>query len=297
MPDNEIENPKATPEEMKSEAERAAEAERESDEFESTPEVVNMIMDKVIDIQSFTGFVIRAQVPSIESILSNGIKNIYELDKKDMPKWGTQGSLINKRSGYFDPGIYLTSVGDEEAEYRWNNWSEAGQIVILLKGDNMRNKEMVMIEPIGEDDAIEIDMDKPFKDGVIDGEISGGTFRIKPGQQIEKDAIKGLVVSQRPTKLARRTDHWGKTTESITITSEQAKDILVKRLSERLKKQPDGNFAPLYDNTGNMLWPKQMSYEGVKAFVAERDAKKAAEKDSSLEAQNDTKLDSGSSPE
>lgn len=32
-------------------------------------------------------------------------------------------------------------------------------------------------------------------------------------------------------------------------------------------------FLPIYDAHGNLLWPKQMSYEEVKKLVAERDAK------------------------
>ncbi|MFA6973134.1 MAG: hypothetical protein WC238_00145 [Parcubacteria group bacterium] len=34
-------------------------------------------------------------------------------------------------------------------------------------------------------------------------------------------------------------------------------------------------YLPIYDKTGNLLWPKQMSYEEVKKFVAERAEKKA----------------------
>jgi hypothetical protein len=30
-------------------------------------------------------------------------------------------------------------------------------------------------------------------------------------------------------------------------------------------------LLPIYDLVGNLLWPKQMSYEEVKKFVAERD--------------------------
>lgn len=34
-------------------------------------------------------------------------------------------------------------------------------------------------------------------------------------------------------------------------------------------------MIPIYDQKGNLLWPKQMSYEEVKKFVAERDEKKS----------------------
>ena len=32
-------------------------------------------------------------------------------------------------------------------------------------------------------------------------------------------------------------------------------------------------LVPIYDKQGNLLWPKQMSYEEVKEFVAQCDAK------------------------
>jgi hypothetical protein len=42
-----------------------------------------------------------------------------------------------------------------------------------------------------------------------------------------------------------------------------------------ISKQIDKNYiVPIYDSEGNLLWPKQMSYEEVKKFVAEREAKK-----------------------
>ncbi len=47
-------------------------------------------------------------------------------------------------------------------------------------------------------------------------------------------------------------------------------------------------LLPVYRSNGNLLWPKQMTYKEVKAFVAERDAKKAWE---------NNEVDSGSSPE
>ena len=42
---------------------------------------------------------------------------------------------------------------------------------------------------------------------------------------------------------------------------------------ETYKEQPE-LLMPIYDIQGNLCWPIQMSYEGVKKFVAERDAKK-----------------------
>jgi hypothetical protein len=48
---------------------------------------------------------------------------------------------------------------------------------------------------------------------------------------------------------------------------------LVQIMTEVYKEHPD-QLLPVYDNNGNLLWPKQMSYEEVKAFVEERDKSK-----------------------
>jgi hypothetical protein len=62
------------------------------------------------------------------------------------------------------------------------------------------------------------------------------------------------------------------------IMLEEARDII------RIMKEACGKktelYLPIYDKTGNLLWPKQMSYEEVKKFVVERDAKKKEKLDS-----------------
>ncbi len=37
-------------------------------------------------------------------------------------------------------------------------------------------------------------------------------------------------------------------------------------------------YVPVYDNDGNLYWPKQMIYEEVKKFIEERDKEKETEK-------------------
>jgi len=48
---------------------------------------------------------------------------------------------------------------------------------------------------------------------------------------------------------------------------------LIALISEINKNKPE-QILPIYDVYGNLLWPKQMSHNEVKQFVAERDAKK-----------------------
>jgi hypothetical protein len=85
--------------------------------------------------------------------------------------------------------------------------------------------------------------------------------------RVPKRALRGLVVK---------------------IPEEEKKYNQLKELENKIVetfKQKNGVLIPIYNQEGYLLWPKQMSYEEVKKFVAERDAKKKE------------KLDSGSSPE
>jgi len=54
-------------------------------------------------------------------------------------------------------------------------------------------------------------------------------------------------------------------------------NIYKEKMFNIYKNSPD-LFLPIYSTNGNLLWPKQMSYEEVKKFVAERDAKKEMKK-------------------
>ncbi len=48
----------------------------------------------------------------------------------------------------------------------------------------------------------------------------------------------------------------------------------IKEIEREIYKYKEKLLLPIYDIKGNLLWPKQMSYEEVKKFVAEREAKK-----------------------
>ena len=63
--------------------------------------------------------------------------------------------------------------------------------------------------------------------------------------------------------------------------SENDKDFSVENLislQEKIYAEKKENILPIYDANGNLHWPKQMSYEEVKKFVAERDKDKKDEK-------------------
>ncbi len=263
--------------EFQDELREAGEKAIEDKEFEFTPEMEEKIMAKVQDIQEYQGFIIRTQFPSVPSILTNGIRPTRDgLSAKDAPRWGTQGTLIGKRHGSFQSGIYFSSAGPSANfdEWKYIAWEEAGQIVLLLDDKQMFEKEMTQIleEPDGYD-GISAYEERDY----ISSNVDLGTFRLDVDEEIEPSAIKGAVVSPEDCKLTRRADKWGHTKESIIITSEQAQKLLTSRLSKRLKKEPNSYNVPIYNNHGDLLWPRQMKYEEVKQFVTEREAKKQEE--------------------
>ena len=54
-------------------------------------------------------------------------------------------------------------------------------------------------------------------------------------------------------------------------------DIL--KIMNEVYQEKKGLLLPIYDIDGNLLWPKQMSYEEVKKFVGERDKNKNKDKE------------------
>jgi hypothetical protein len=85
------------------------------------------------------------------------------------------------------------------------------------------------------------------------------------------------VVLQRPG--ARPINSWKYTADFAS--KKEIDDKFLERVQQIGKMQLviDKNnqdlLVPVYDTLGNLCWPKQMNYEEVKAYVAERDAKKA----------------------
>ena len=61
----------------------------------------------------------------------------------------------------------------------------------------------------------------------------------------------------------------------------QAGSVILAMMQENLKR-PELN-VPIYDRRGNLIWPKQMSHEEVKKFVAERDNAKNIDPGSNFE--------------
>ncbi|MCX6763997.1 MAG: hypothetical protein NTZ97_04720, partial [Candidatus Moranbacteria bacterium] len=129
-----------------------------------------------------------------------------------------------------------------------------------------------------------------FKGLVVNPERKLNRQEIKDGiEKIEKIYEEYLRRVREDKKFRERTDlehnakiyeevkngliHYGKTEELDTEKRKEfAEKVALKMIG--INKGKPKNLVPLYDLDGNLLWPKQMSYEEVKKFVAERDKNK-----------------------
>ncbi len=110
---------------------------------------------------------------------------------------------------------------------------------------------------------------------VVDPDLLGSKIRRKFDTQTHKatepyplilhrlksDAIIGLVVDAAGL-------------EKAGVLRDQLRKCIQSQL---LALHKTSELVPIYDSFGNLLWPKQMRYEEVKQFVAEREAKKKVE--------------------
>ena len=88
-------------------------------------------------------------------------------------------------------------------------------------------------------------------------------FRLAP--RIQPRSFKGVIFSINKENVS----------EEHTTKLKRAKLIAQDML--KVHKESDELLIPIYDIQGNLWWPKQMPYEEVKRFVAERDKEKPSD--------------------
>jgi hypothetical protein len=84
-------------------------------------------------------------------------------------------------------------------------------------------------------------------------------FRLSP--RVPPRRFSGIVFEME------KLDHSLASEDELSRRSEE----IVSVMNESTKKN---SLLPIYDTNGNLLWPKKMSYEEVRKFVAEREPKK-----------------------
>lgn len=285
--------PEGDKEMMQSDAERAAAA-PESDEFQLTPEIEEQIMDKVQNInKKGTAFTIiggakelmRGWNPfgggyvsskpnrightanliesgGLEKILKEGLLGTPEGSSEELDL-GLPSSRHTKKEWAKNAKddrnavVYFNIVGDSVRRIYDMWWSQLSNVILLF---NLRKREIS--PPASERRKLnEIRKTEPRLN--MQPEFGYNlSFRVRPSDFL------GLIISSTTEHIDR-----------AELRPELYENIQQTIIDKQIKTNggtPD-RLVPIYNEKGGLVWPRQLSYKEVKAFVAERDAKKKEE--------------------
>lgn len=246
-----------------------------------SPETIEKIMETVQDINNFSGLIHSTNPSGLEIILDEGL-NSQEGSKA---RWGYAGRIIPKKASKA-LAFYLAVISRNNDHFsKWDApWSEVVSHVILFDTNKLPNLDIYhgfYRDQNGHShelrgDKLRDDVQKFSQDDVEVDELS-----ISYGQAIPPEAIAGIVISPRGVRLDRDLQKSASTSKHLDLSEAQIIDITKHRLNRLVNREVTG--VPVYRNTGDLLWPKQMSYEEVKKYVAKRDAQRNKEKVEAVE--------------
>lgn len=284
----------------------------ENKEFELTPETEDRVMKKVQDINEYgvplskiTVFSHNRTLTDLKNILKYGLlgrsgeQGLHRFEKT-IDKWARDYHSTRNSINYFNI-MGRFSEGMEQ--------SEDGRFV-LKEGANWNNNPYMRTGLDYINIGLIFELQRCIEDAPIDrGEEKklplghyamhgGGSWRRELGNLSPKQVMDAGLINEAPGEINKDglpvnidTSYGFIISKRITprefqglVISTSNKETLQYLISncvrEIAKLQMDTNsekterLIPIYDTAGNLLWPKQMSYEEVKQFVAERDAKK-----------------------
>src|SRR3989339_271885 len=250
-----------------------AENKAEKVEEELSPEIIETIMEKVMDID--TAGLGYSSISStwtenprvMNSIFRNGLfgretghENIggYRLSSKS-PQENWARNLREHKQGH----TYFNVVGRTTLENKKGdiypllekNHRYYGVDVNGLYDNNLTRMNLTSIEDVHRVEDI-----KPVE-----------TWGFVTSTRIAPRFFKGIILGDETYESGK-----GMVSRNPNELQKQV-NIYKEKMFNIYKNSPD-LFLPIYSTNGNLLWPKQMSYEEVKKFVAERDAKKEMKK-------------------
>ncbi len=257
-------NSETETQEIQNELRAAGEQSEEDKEFKLTPETEAKIMEKVIDVLTDEYYLHSTGEQSIQGVLANGLisPNFYErlnernvkLEFPTSKKLDGREQPINNRKGnanviYFHKNeIIQRNITDPKYQKNWcDTGSQYGDIGILIDKD-IKNLSRAVVRHSPEQFAQAISEGKTAEkareimNNMEPTDLRGINERISPKFFI------GLIIS--PEKM----------------TPEIEQSSILRGL-------------PIYDRQGGLIWPRQMSYEEVRQFAAERDNKEAEQSD------------------
>lgn len=262
---------------------------------EKDKERFTQIKREIIDIQDYQGFIHRTQISNLKNILVEGFTQ--ETIRK--MKWG-YGGLYKKRALEMGDHVYLSpffkidsiEIRDGKVEKIYessfkNNeglhWKEAGPVILLFDSTKFKNisfdSDVFFVHRNNLAKQIE-EIIKNRKE--YWSRDNGDQFFLNNKEDEEKllkDAIMGIVIIGEGEHRLERSILKGKklsSEKSLSFSQKQIYEIVSNRLS-RIFNNKKSRVVPVYDRLGNLLWPKKMSYEEVKKFVAERDKNKTGQ--------------------
>jgi hypothetical protein len=271
----------------------------ETAEFQLTPEIEEMIMDKIQDINKYgTAFCsidfFQDSLPSdrlaaLKNILSVGLlgKNDFEKSTTDInfkvekwKKFARNWDVSNNRI-WFNIVGRIKDVPDPDFQIGSSMGHKGVAAIFNLK--DMRELDYGYLSNI----------DMPGRPSEkIRHTFSSHETRVYGGNSYSFEKFMQKLFPGRENKIPPHRPgsvygHRGFVTP-FRVSPQLFNGIVLNSVDQKFiddainsditvnEKMPN-RLLPIYDGDCNLLWPRQMSYEEVKAFVAERDAKKAQE--------------------
>lgn len=266
-------------------------------EIELSPEAIEAIMAKVQDIDSPGLAYHLPNTGRLDSIFENGILG-QEKDAKEKPTnrrdWAKKVRK-NKREVVF---FNITGRGDKELdELSYGAKSSDTEIAnsYYVRPNQNHNKYVILFNLSGfkEKEPNEDYRNERFqnKSREYRPDLLQSRHRIEGYEDWKDTGFDPEKADKIP--FSRISTEYGyflsyrvaqRYFEGIAIKpsgteEEQVKNMIaesesVSKMMLEKYKGKENLLIPIYDVHGNLLWPKQMNYEEVKKFVAERDAQK-----------------------
>lgn len=246
------------------------EAGEDNKEFKLTPEIEAMIMEKVQDI-SKKGLAVHCfKISNFESILTEGLTR----NDKDHLFFNIIGRSIrpymigDTNSSYGDGLIFDISKVIEEAPIKryTDGKNEGSDHFTAGKQGTYSCVDNSVVNLWNE----LYDNLKPGDEKIIQDVQEGKHKEKYLKEHVDED---GLPRSNREFGYA----YFGKISpalfQGLIMQKKEQLDRFVSVMEGVLKKNYN-LYIPIYDSSGDLLWPRQMSYEEVIQFVAERDKDK-----------------------
>jgi hypothetical protein len=182
--------------------------------------------------------------------------------------------------------------------FEWVEGVDLGKFQKILYKLGLRGESMEFSEYIEKLKNSEEDLIQEGIPANVVGQIIQRTEKSKNYEELMGNPMNdnGFIITRRVAprnfdgvyltlSRAKKINEYGLATKDNVDLNEREKVIslrinsAIEAMKQASKNTGKDRYFPIYDVGGNLLWPKQMSYEEVKKFVEERDKEKEVEKE------------------